>query len=368
MIVLQLAANRWWTGSADPVIRLVQGLSARGHRVLLGLIAGDRFEAKAREAGIELVTDLSLETRGAPWRVLGDLARLRRLVRAEGVQVIHAHQSHDHWLGAAARGAAALVRTFHSARAVRRGALARALYARTDAALAVSREVARRCGEAGLAPTAVFRVDGVIETARFATAGGGEALRRELGLGQGPVVGSVSRLAHGRGHEALILGFERLLGDYPQARLVLAGKGEARPELEALIRQRGLTRQVTLAGYRDGDLPAVLDALDAFVLMRPGSDESCRAALEAMAAGRPVVAGRGGALPDAVSHGETGLLLDGEDPESVAGAIRTLLADPGRARRMGEAARRHALAAFAPERHAREVEAIYREILARRRA
>jgi hypothetical protein len=51
--VLHLVANRWWTGSADPVIRLVRGLEARGHHVQLALVRGDRFEAKAREAGIE---------------------------------------------------------------------------------------------------------------------------------------------------------------------------------------------------------------------------------------------------------------------------------------------------------------------------
>ncbi|MBI4628729.1 MAG: hypothetical protein HY729_08470, partial [Candidatus Rokubacteria bacterium] len=45
LVVLHLAANRWWTGSADPTIRLVTGLRQRGHRVLLGAIPGDRFEA-----------------------------------------------------------------------------------------------------------------------------------------------------------------------------------------------------------------------------------------------------------------------------------------------------------------------------------
>ena len=73
-----------------------------------------------------------------------------------------------------------------------------------------------------------------------------------------------------------------------------------------MVRDLGLEREVIFTGYRDGDLPAVLQALDTFVLMGAGSDESCRAALEAMAAGRPVVARRVGALPDAVAHGETG--------------------------------------------------------------
>ncbi len=90
-------------------------------------------------------------------------------------------------------------------------------------------------------------------------------------------------------------------------------------------------------GYRDADLPGVLQALDAFALMGAGSDESCRAALEAMAAGRPVVGRRVGALPETVVHGVTGLLVDDERPESVAAALRALIAEPERAR--GDGAR-----------------------------
>jgi D-inositol-3-phosphate glycosyltransferase len=123
---------------------------------------------------------------------------------------------------------------------------------------------------------------------------------------------------------------------------------------------------VIFTGYRDRDLPAVVGAADCFALMAAGSDDSCRAALEAMAAGRPVVARRVGALPDTVAHGETGLLLDEERPESVERALAALAQDPVRARRMGEAGRRRAMAEFSPEHHAEQVEAVYRAALARR--
>ncbi len=101
--ILHLAANRWWTGSADPVIRLVVALRERGHRVLLGVIPGDRFEPKAREAGLEPIADLHLQTRGGPLALLRDLRRLRAIVDAESIDVIHTHHSHDHWLAVLAR-------------------------------------------------------------------------------------------------------------------------------------------------------------------------------------------------------------------------------------------------------------------------
>lgn len=362
LTVLHLVANRWWTGSAEPVIRLLSGLRARGHRVLLGLITGDRFEQKAREAGLEPLPGLSLEVRGNPVHAAGDLRRVRQAVRAEGVDVIHVHHSHDHWLGWLGRGPAGLVRTFHNARAVRLHGVSPWLYRRTEALIAVSREIEERAQRAGIPPARLARVDGVVDLQRFED-GDGAAIRKEFDLGSAPVLGCVARLAPRRGHELLIRGFQQLLPDYPQARLLLVGKGEARTRLETLVGDLGLAREVLFAGYRDADLPAVLQALDAFALMGAGSDESCRAALEAMAAGRPVVGRRVGALPETVVHGVTGLLVDDDRPESVAAALRALVAQPERAAAMGRAGRERAQALFGPDAHAAQVERIYRRVL-----
>jgi len=368
LVVLQLVANRWWTGSADPVTQLSRGLRERGHRVLLGLVPGGRFAEKARAAGLEPLAGVSLEAKLDPLRAVRDVVRLRRLVRVERIDVVHTHHSHDHWLGWLSRGSAALVRTFHNVRSVRARWPSAALYRRSDAVIAVSETIAARCRAAGVGTEILFRVDGVVDVMRFARHGGGETVRKEFGLGPGPVLGCVSRLAPHRGHEPLIRGFALLLSEYPDARLLLVGKGELRSQLEAFVLGLGLTQQVLFAGYRDADLPAVLDALDVFVLMGAGSDESCRAALEAMAAGRPVAARRVGALGEAVVHRETGLLIDDDRAESVAAALTALLEDPERARAMGEAGRRRALRRFTPERHAVQVEAVYREALARRRS
>jgi starch synthase len=97
--------------------------------------------------------------------------------------------------------------------------------------------------------------------------------------------------------------------------------------------------------------------------MGAGSDESCRAALEAMAAARPVVARRVGALPETIVHGQTGLLLDDDRAESVADALWTVLADPDRARAMGMAGRRRVETEFHPHRAATIVEELYQHVL-----
>ena len=369
--ILHLAANRWWTGSADPVIRMALAQRERGHRVRLGMIPGDRFEAKAREAGLDVVEGLHLRARLAPLEHAWDARRLRRLVRAEAVDVIHTHHSHDHWMAFAVRprradgGRAAVVRTFHNHRSVKSDAISRALYRHTGAVFAVSRQIESRCRAVGIAADRVFWIPGVADLPRFSAPEDGGAVREEFKLGDAPVIVSVARLARNRGHELLLAGFRRLLDDVPAARLLLVGKGETRERLEQLVAELGLGAAVTFTGYRDRDLPAVLAAADCFALMAAGSDDSCRAVLEAMAAGRAVVARRVGALPETVVEGETGYLVGDDEPESVATALRAIVTDRARARAMGTAGRRRAETEFSPERSVETVERVYRRLTGR---
>jgi glycosyltransferase involved in cell wall biosynthesis len=257
-----------------------------------------------------------------------------------------------------------LVRTFHNFRSVKRRPLAGPLYRRTAAVFAVSRQIEARCREVGLPDERIHWIPGAADLPRFGAASDGRAIREEFKLGRAPVVVSVARFAANRGHEQLLAGFGQLLGRLPEARLLLVGKGEQRDRLEQLVAELGLERHVVFTGYRDRDLPQVLAAADCFALMAAGSDESCRAALEAMAAGRPVVARAVGALPETVLDGETGFLVGDESPGAVAAALTAILADPARARAMGEMGRRRASSEFSPERSVTIVEAVYRSVAA----
>jgi glycosyltransferase involved in cell wall biosynthesis len=337
--------------------------------MLLGMIPGDRFEAKARESGFEPLPGLSLTSRLAPLEVARDVARLRGVVRSEGVDLIHAHHSHDHWLALLARAkvgsghAVPVVRTFHNLRAVRHGRAERWLYRRTAAVFAVSRQIESRCREIGIPASRVVWTPGTADLPRFASDVDGAPIREEFGLGEAPVVVTVSRLAAGRGHELLLNAFRLLLQTMPETRLLLVGKGETRDRLEQLVGEIGLACQVVFTGYRDRDLPEVLAAADCFALMAAGSDDSCRAALEAMAAARPVVARRVGALPETITHGHTGLLVDEDRPEAVAAALARVLGDRDRARAMGRAGRERASTEFGPERAVEIVERAYRSLV-----
>jgi glycosyltransferase involved in cell wall biosynthesis len=176
-----------------------------------------------------------------------------------------------------------------------------------------------------------FGVD--VDRFRYASA----ASRQELGLfDEGPVIGSVCRLVEPKKGLRVLLGamceLTRRLGK-PPCQLLIVGDGPAREGLETLRDRLGLSPWVVFTGTRR-DIPRVLHALDAFVL--PSLYEGFGIAiLEAMAAGKPVVATTVGGIPEFVVPGETGLLVEPENATALAEAIASLLGDPERARQMG---------------------------------
>jgi len=115
-------------------------------------------------------------------------------------------------------------------------------------------------------------------------------------------------------------------------------------------------------GYRTDDYVDFLAAADLKLFLVPGSDGTCRAVREAMALGKPVVASSRGMLPELVSHGVTGLVVE-DTPDNLARAILLLAGQPDLRRKMGEAARESALRDFRPEKQAQQVGAFYEALL-----
>ncbi|MFB4307885.1 glycosyltransferase family 4 protein [Actinomadura sp. GTD37] len=175
---------------------------------------------------------------------------------------------------------------------------------------------------------------------------GGEEVRARHGLTGRPVAVCVSRLVPRKGQDALIHAWPRVLRKEPDAALLLVGGGPYRKELEGLASSLGVRRSVVFTGGVDWEeLPAHYDAGDVFAMpcrtRRRGLDVEGLGIvyLEASATGLPVVAGDSGGAPDAVLDGETGVVVPGRSVAGIADAVAALLADPARARAMGEQGR-----------------------------
>jgi glycosyltransferase involved in cell wall biosynthesis len=153
-----------------------------------------------------------------------------------------------------------------------------------------------------------------------------------------------ARLSYQKGQDVLLRAWQTVQACVPAARLVLAGDGPLRQELEDLALDLGVAATVDFAGLV-ADMPALLAGASGFVL--PSRYEGMsNALLEAMAAGQPCVATRVSGSEDVIVDGQSGLLVPSEDPEALASALVTVLADRARAHALGREARARVVAAF----------------------
>jgi phosphatidylinositol alpha-1,6-mannosyltransferase len=195
------------------------------------------------------------------------------------------------------------------------------------------------------------------------------AVRERYGLDGGRWILSVARLVPHKGIDTALQALAQLDGPESDVRYAIAGSGEGRADLERLVRELGLDGRVRfLTGVPDADLPALYNAADVYVgasRRTAHSVESFGLSLaEAASTGLPVVAGRTGGVPEAIRHGETGILVNAEDGSEVAGAVRGLLRDPERAHTMGTAARREIERFYNWDRVVKEIVGIAEEFAA----
>jgi phosphatidylinositol alpha-1,6-mannosyltransferase len=285
---------------------------------------GRRLEAAVRATGAEVV----LFGACFPLAMLGP-----RLARA-GIPYLAAAHGFEYWLSIVP-GAHGAMR-YATSKASRVPVMCSAFIARR-----VRTAVPRRVPVSVLYPGADvgrFRPD--LETAD---------LRAALGLEGRPVVVCVSRLVDRKGQDVLIRGMHRIRRRVPDATLVIVGGGPAEGRLRTLAEGAPPGSVVFVGKVPEEDLPRYYAMGDVFAM-------PCRSRLaglevegwgnvfiEAAACARPVVVGDSGGARESLVDGETGSLVDGADVEAVADAVAALLADPERARAMGEAGRTRVL-------------------------
>jgi len=206
--------------------------------------------------------------------------------------------------------------------------------------------------EIGVPAAKVTQIYNGVDTTRFSPEGPVPAdLPWEQGAARPVVIGTVGRLDPIKNHSGLLAAFRRLLelvpGSGPDVRLMIVGTGGQEDALRRQVIESGLEARVWLAGPRD-DVPELMRSMDVFVL--PSFNEGIsNTLLEAMASGRPVLAGRVGGNPEVLVEGITGSLFDPGDTEALAALLRDYVLDPGRRAAEGAAARAHVAETFTLE-------------------
>jgi glycosyltransferase involved in cell wall biosynthesis len=372
-------------GPALHVSYLTQGLAARGYETTL--LAGQL--ARGEDSMAFVAHDLAIPVRNIPQlhreiSPLYDPIAVRRIVqeiRRVRPQILHTHTAKA---GAVGRAAALLagdarppiiVHTFHGH--VLRGyfdPVRTEIFRRTEQTLArhtnrlvaVSPEVRDDLVGLGVAPESKFSVIrlGIDLPARVASLDERAALRRLYGVPETTyVVGWIGRMTAIKRLDDTLRAFALLRDSGVDARLCLVGDGPDRAAVEGRLTELGIARTTLLPGYQRniGSYLAFFDTL----LLTSGNEGTPVVAIEALAAGRPVVATAVGGVPDVVSHGRDGLLAEVGDVDGLAAALGRLAADPELRHRMGEAGRERTVPRYAVSRLVDDIDGLYRGLLSR---
>jgi glycosyltransferase involved in cell wall biosynthesis len=373
-------------GAALHVLELAAEQQRRGDEVLV--VAG------RLEPGEESMAYVAAEL-GVPVRPLPELQRalslrrdaaairaLRSILAERRPQVLHTHAAKA---GATGRIAARLagggrprtvVHTFHGhvlsgyfsprrERVFR--VLERLLARRTGALVAVSEEVRDELVALGVASVHRFAIVPYgfdLDRRVDADAAGREIARTELGAEDGAfLVGYTGRLTAIKRPLDLVRTLHALVDrEGVDARLALVGDGEDRAAVEALAAKLDLTERVRFLGYRT-DVAPLLAAFDA-LLLTSANEGTPVSAIEALAAGRPVVATRVGGVPHVVDDGETGVLAEAGDVDALAAGLARLARDPAERERMGRVGAERVRARFGVGRMVDDLDVLYRRLLA----
>jgi glycosyltransferase involved in cell wall biosynthesis len=329
-------------------------------KIVESLVAGvDRsryeFEVCFLQAG-ELAARLSdrgVKTSCVDWNgSLKDpagMARYAALLRSAEFSVIHQHTGGRLLTGMGRRlTRARIVRSVHARASEETGLVSPdARLPKSDATIANSRIVAEFSGD----PDAVVIYPG-IDADSFAIAQKWHA---------GVVIGTACRLELVKGLTYLLKAVALLVAQFPDLRLDVVGEGSLRAALKDEGRGLGISEQVAFPGWQE-DLAPMMAGWDIFAL--PSLDEGFGfAALEAMAAGLPVVATNVGGLPELVVDGQTGWLVPARDTTSLADCLRRLIADAEKRQAMGAAGRQRAQQDFPLSRMVEQIVAVYDRVL-----
>jgi glycosyltransferase involved in cell wall biosynthesis len=342
--VLHLITRLIVGGAQENTLLTVAHLDRRRYEVTLasGPTVGSEGSLEGRIAqDVPFVRIPHLVRNPDPVRDLLALRQLTTLMRSGGYQIVHTHTTKAGMLGRLAACLARVPIVVHTPHGHafhgylnRPGSIGlqwieRLLALWTDRIVCLTEAEREDHLRLGIGPPSRFEViHSGVHLERFGRPSVGDwETRRMLGLpAHGPLVGCVARLAPVKGVQHLLEAIPRITAAVPGSAVVFVGDGPLRPEMERRAQTLGLGAAAVFLGLRD-DVPEIMAAFDVVAL--PSINEGMgRAAVEAMAAGKPVVGSRVSGIQNVIEHGVSGLLVPPADPGAIADAVVRVLQEP----------------------------------------
>ena len=336
------------SGSGINTLLTMQGSMDCGAEVGLASAPGGKLEMLVGEAGMYFYPIRNFVSEVSPFKDLHALWQLNRLLAQEKFDLVHTHNSKAGILGRLAarwNHVPSIIHTVHGFAFHEEESwffrhlfivLERMAARWCDQMIAISQPMVEWAQREKIAPPEkIVKIYSGIEVEQFRNETPSPELKSRLGIQpEETVIGVVSKLWEGKGHEVLIDAVARLLDSGCRVKLLIVGEGNLEEKLKEKPNHLGIKKNVVFTGFWS-DVPEITAILDFSVL--PSFYEGMgRVVLEAMAAGKPVVASRVGGVPEFVEDGVTGYLISPGDVEALVDRLKTLIGDSDLRQTMGQ--------------------------------
>jgi len=361
------------SGSGINTYLTMKGIPVDRFESALACAPGGKLNEIVREAGMKVHEVRNLVQPIHPLKDVLALFEIIRILRREKIDIVHTHNSKAGFLGRLAgrlAGTPVIIHTvhgfaFHQSEFFLRRTIFRLLERLAapwaDHTIFISQPMIDWAGKEGILRGASYsKIYSGIDLNAFHGYGKKEQgrLREELGLDKkSRVIGFVSKLWEGKGHDVALSAMAHVVKEIPDAKLLLVGEGPLRPKLEELSRNLRIESSVVFAGFRTKI--AEITSLCELCILPSFFEGMGRVLLEAGACGKPVVASNVGGIPDVVVEGVTGLLVPPGDPAALSDAVLRLMREPKLIIKMGEAARKRINEKYDAGTMVREITALY---------
>jgi glycosyltransferase involved in cell wall biosynthesis len=361
MRVLYVDLEREWRGGQSQALLTLSGLRERGHEVELLAARDSPLANRVSEAGITVHQVPRFGLRG--WAARG----MRSLIASKRFELVHLNEPHAltaAWL-ARAHTRIPLLLSRRIGFPLQKNAVSQARYRAVERFVANSKDVAQSLIESGIAAERISIVNEGVEIFPLRIPEQRSGARRHWGVRENEFLfGCVSVLVPEKGQRHLIEALPLVRALHPEVRLLLAGDGACRAELEALAKRLAQTEAVLFPGFVK-DVAQVYAALDAFVF--PSEFEGLGTALQAaMAAGLPCISTKRGALGEVIDSERTALVAEPNGREFAVMMLR-LINDEGLRKKLSEAGRSEVKQRFSAGRMVENTIRVYEDVLEKRR-
>jgi glycosyltransferase involved in cell wall biosynthesis len=369
MNVLHLISTIGFFGAEKVVIQLSKELVSLHCKPYIGIISNSKnqFESFAENAKRNNVSYKIFFCNGK--FDLKSIIEIRNFIKNSKIGIIHSHgyKSNFYSLLANLNLGCKRITTCHlwkgkSLKMNFYNGLDKFLLRKFDKVIAVSDNLEKTIIQNGVSKHKVAVINNGIEVTDFIVPDTNASMKRSLGLyGNEKIIGAIGVLSEEKGHIYLLKAFANVILEFPNVKLLIVGDGPLKNTLQATSYKLQLKDKVIFTGIRN-DIPSLLNIMNIFVM--PSLDEGMpMALLEAMAAQKPIVATKVGAVPKLIENKKTGLLIEPKDADAIANSIISLLRDEEMKRTIAINAFQKVKNEFSSSIMAQKYSEVYKDIL-----